>query len=196
MSLPHQQNLEIISLLPKGAKPKMFLKNWRPITLLNSTYKLISSCIAARISKFLPKLINSDQSGFLNGRYIGDSLRLTYDVIDWAKNNNKAGLLLAIDFEKAFDSVSSAFIIKTLKFFNFGANICRWVKLLLNNFQAVIHHAGNISRRFDLLRGCRQGDPIASLLFILSIEILAIRLRGDKNIKGFRAGQIEILLSL
>ena len=136
MSLPIQQRLGVISVIPKGDKPREFLKNWRPITLLNSTYKLISSSIAARINKFLPDIIGSDQNGFVRGRSMGECLRLTYDVLSWAKHNNKSGLLLSIDFEKAFDSVSFSFISKTLKFFNFGPDIVKWVELLLNNFKA------------------------------------------------------------
>ena len=58
----------------------------------------------------------------------------------------------------------------------------RWIELLLNNFSAVINHCGNISDRFSVNRGARQGDPIASYIFILCIEILAHKLRFDSKI--------------
>jgi len=111
------------------------------------------------------------------------------------KNNNKIGLLLLVDFEKAFDSISFKYIEKVLKYFKFGANIINWVSLLLNNFTASVCHAGNISRTFQIGRGCRQGDPLSSGLFILCIELLSIKLRGSKGIKGYSIGDIEILLS-
>ena len=100
------QSLGIISIIPKGDKDKRFLTNWRPLTLLNTLYKLISGCIAERIKPVLPGLINPDQKGFVAGRYIGEAIRTTYDIMDYAKQNNTAGLILLIDFEKAYDSIS------------------------------------------------------------------------------------------
>ena len=83
------QRLGIITLIPKGDKDKSFLKNWRPLTLLNSIYKLVSGCIADRIKPHLDILIHGDQKGFVSGRYIGEAIRTTYDILNWAKHNNK-----------------------------------------------------------------------------------------------------------
>ena len=134
---------------------------------------------------YLDKIIHGDQKGFLSGRYIGEVVRTTYDLIHWAKHNKKIGLLLLIDFEKAYDSLSFSFIKKALQFLNFGENICKWVDILLNNFYAVINHCGNLSKKFSVDRGARQGDPIASYIFIICLEILAHKLRSDKDIEGF-----------
>ena len=183
------QRLGIISIIPKGDKDKRYLTNWRPLTLLNTLYKLVSGCIAERIKPVLPTIIHPDQKGFVAGRYIGEAVRTTYDILEYAKNKKKAGLLLTIDFEKAYDSISFKFITKCLKFFNFSEDLIKWVEILLNDFKAVINHCGNISERFDIGRGCRQGDPIASYLFILCIEILAHKLRTDKHVKGFELGE-------
>ena len=117
----------IITCIPKEDKPKRFLRNWRPITLLNTSYKIASSCIAARIKTVLPKIIHNDQKGFMKGRYIGENLRLLYDVLFYTNFYKKPGLLLAVDFEKAFDSVAWSFIKKSLDRFNFGPDIKRWV---------------------------------------------------------------------
>ena len=190
------QRLGIITLIPKGDKDKSFLKNWRPLTLLNSMYKIISGCISERIKPSLGTIIHSDQKGFVSDRYIGEAVRTTYDIMDWAKENNKTGLILLIDFEKAYDSISFNYINKVLKFFNFGDSLIKWVNILLNNFTAVINHCGNISKKFDIQRGCRQGDPIASYLFIMTIEILAHKLRTEKKIVGFKIGNISQLLEL
>ena len=134
----------------------------------------------------LDSIVHGDQKGFISERYIGELIRTTYDIIQWAKENNKIGIILLIDFEKAYDSLSFSYIKKCLKFLNFGESIIRWVDLLLHNFSAVINHCGNISKKFNICRGARQGDPIASYLFIISIEILAHRLRNDPNIHGFK----------
>ena len=179
------QSLGIISISPKGEKDKRYLTNWRPLTLLNTLYKLISGCIADRIKPVLNDIIHPDQKGFVAGRYIGEVVRTTYDILNFAKEKNRAGILLTIDFEKAYDSISFNFIKKCLYFFNFGEDLIKWVSILLNNFTAVINHCGNISKSFKVLRGCRQGDPIASYLFILCVEILAHKLRTNEDVKGF-----------
>ncbi len=193
--LPVSQRVGIINLIPKGNKPKEKLTNWRPITLLNCIYKLTSGTIAERLNNILPILIHPDQSGFVRGRYIGECIRTTYDTLSWAKQNNKIGLLLLIDFEKAFDSISFKYIDGVLNYFGFKQDIKKWINILLRNFTAVINHAGNISSIFNINRGCRQGDPIASVLFILCIEILAIKIRNS-GVRGFNLGTVEVLISL
>ena len=102
-----------------------------------------------------------------------------------AKFHKKVGILLLIDFEKAYDSLSFSYIKKCLMFFNFGNSIINWIGLLLHNFSAVLNHCGNISKRFNISRGARQGDPIASYLFIICIEILAHKLRHGTT-EGFK----------
>lgn len=136
--LPVSQRLGIISCLPKGDKPRQFLKNWRPITLLNVLYKLISGCISYRIKSTLDLLISNTQTGFIQGRYIGENTRFIYDLMSYTEINNLPGLLMLIDFEKAFDSVSWSFLYKVLHFFGFGNNIIKWVKILNTNFKASI----------------------------------------------------------
>ena len=195
-SLSIQQRLGIITLLPKGTKDKRFLSNWRPLTLLNTFYKLVSGCIAERIKPALNTIIHPDQKGFVSERYIGEVVRTCYDTLDYAKNNNKAGLLLLVDFEKAFDSVSFSFIEKCLNFFKFPPDIVKWINLLLLNFQATINHCGNLSQRFSINRGCRQGDPIAAYLFIIAVELLAHKLRTDTQIKGFDIGGLTHVLDM
>ena len=144
----------------------------------------------------LETIIHGDQKGFVAGRYIGETIRTTFDVMQWAKNNNKTGVLLLIDFEKAYDSLSFKYIQKCLQFFNFGEYIINWINILLYNFSAVVNHCGNISQKFNIGRGARQGDPIASYLFIVCIEILALKLRTDSKIQGFKVRNMTKTLEL
>ena len=76
----------IITCLPKGKKDLKFLKNWRPISLLCSTYKLASLSIATRIKPQLDIIISKNQTGFLKGRSISDCTRLIYDLLFETKN--------------------------------------------------------------------------------------------------------------
>ena len=127
------QRQGIITCIPKEGKDKRFLTNWRPITLLNTSYKIASACIAARLKTVLPKIIHGDQTGFLSGRYIGENIRLIYDVLFHTETQGIPGQILLIDFAKAFDSVSWSFINKCLDFFNFGPLIKQWVKTFYND---------------------------------------------------------------
>ena len=99
--------------------------------MLNVIYKIGSACIATRLKLVLPKLVNEDQTGFIRGRYIGDNIRLIYDMIDYLNKKDLPGLLLNLDFEKAFDSLSWNFMLKVLKAFGFGPDICKWVHLFI-----------------------------------------------------------------
>lgn len=142
------QRTGIITCLPKGDKPRQFLKNWRPITLLNTVYKIAAGSIASRLKSVLNKLINNDQTGFIPGRYIGENTRLIYDILQYTEDNNIPGLLLLIDFEKAFDSIAWKFIQETLSFFNFGNSFRKWVEIFQRNIKSAINQGGNISEFF------------------------------------------------
>ena len=185
------QKLGVIILLPKPEKDKKVLANWRPISLLNQVYKILSGALAERLKPALETIIHPDQKGFVSGRYIGECIRNTYDIIEYAKSKNRAGLLLLIDFEKAFDSISHSFIIKCLHFFGFGFSFIKWINVILNNISSCINHCGNISDRFLVGRSCRQGDPISPYLFIICVEILALKIREEKDVCGFRLGKFE-----
>lgn len=170
--------------LPKGDKPRHFLNNWRPITLLNVFYKLISGCISRRIKTTLDSLISDTQTGFMKGRYIGENTRFIYDLMSHTEVNNLPGLLVLIDFEKAFDSVSWSFVYKVLHLFGFGKNLISWIKILNTNFRASILQSGFLSEQFEIRRGCRQGDPVSPYIFLLCAEILAILIKQNTDIKG------------
>ena len=114
LSLVQRQG--IITLIPKENKSRQNLTNYRPVCLLNTVYKIASASIANRLKTVLDKLINKDQSGFISGRYIGDNTRLVYDLMQFVEENNIPGLLLLIDFEKAFDSLSWSFNAKSANF--------------------------------------------------------------------------------
>ena len=120
----------IITCIPKGNKSKKYIKNWRPISLLNISYKIASGCIASRIKSVLPSLIGREQSGFMAERFTGDNIRQVYDILSLSLEQKKPGIMLLIDFEKAFDSVAWSFIEKTLVYFNFKNDIKKWIRIL------------------------------------------------------------------
>ena len=189
--LPLSQRLGIIALIPKSDKDPRFIKNWRPLTLLETFYKLISATLANRIKPVLNSIIGHHQKAYVPGRYIAECTRNTYDLFSYAKANNLPGMMLLIDFEKAFDSVDFGFLVATLEMFGFGEYFVNWIKIILGcnigtNFKGVTVVNGNISTPFNISRGCRQGDPISGYLFILVMEILALLLKKNKSIKPYR----------
>ena len=97
---------------------------------MNTDYKVVAKAIANRIKLVLPSLINHDQTGFLKGSFIGENIRLIDCVIQYATEKNIPGLLLFIDFQKAFDSLAWTFILSTLRSFGFGTSLINWVKTL------------------------------------------------------------------
>jgi exonuclease III len=185
----------IIICIPKGDKPREYLKNWRPISLLNVAYKIGSSCIANRIKTVLPKLISEDQTGFVPGRYIGDNLRLLYDITHYLNETNTQGLLVALDFEKAFDSVNWNYMHKTLEAFGFGEDIRQWIAAFYSNIKSSVIVNGKASQSFSIGRGCRQGDPISPYLYILCAELLACKIRENEKIKGIKIYNTECKIS-
>jgi len=94
------------------------------------------------LKKVLPHLINNDQTGFLKSRFIGENISLINSVIDYAEKQNIPGLLLFVDFEKAFDTLEWIFAEKTLSFYNFGESIKSWIKLLYTNITSCIQNNG------------------------------------------------------
>jgi len=194
MSVNHRRG--IISLIPKKNKDSMFIKNWRPITLLCADYKLLSKAIANRIKVHLVDLIHTDQSGFVKDRYIGQNIDLLCQIIEQAENNNKPGIILTADFEKAFDKLNWSYMEEVLLKYNFGTMLIKWVKLLYTNVSAVVNVNGWFTTPFSINRGVKQGDPLSPYLFILCVEILGINIRVNDSIKGIKLGNTEHKLSM
>ena len=192
MSVSQRQAL--ITLIDKKGKDRLFLKNWRPISLLNNDYKLATKAITLRLKKVIHNLIHHDQSGFLDGRDISHSLRTVLDIIEITNRNNKKGMLMLVDFEKAFDTINITFLRKVLETYNFGPNFRQWVNTFYTNISSCIVNNQTSSAYFNIKRGVRQGDPLSSYLFILVVEILSINVRNDKNIRGVSCQGTEIKL--
>ena len=178
------QRRDVISLVPKDDSYLLLLSNWRPITLLNVDYKIASKAIAKRIESVLPKLIHSDQTGFIKDHYIGQNIRLLNDVLDQTKLHDIPGILLLLDFRKAFDTIEWSFVKRTPKAFNFGENIQQWIATFYAKTESSVLNNGFTTDSFPLSRGVRQGCPLSPYLFVLGVEILANKIRQSKSILG------------
>ena len=178
------QRRGIISLIPKEDNDLSELTGWRPITLSNVDYKILAKTIAKRIEPFLPKLIHSDQTGFIRDRYIGQNIRLLSDLMEYTDAKKISGIFLFVDFEKAFGSIEWSFINNTLELFNFGASLRKWFSVLYNGGETAVMNAGYMTNYFKISRGVRQGCPLSPFLFILAVELLASKIRQLQDCKG------------
>ena len=117
--LSYTQYLAMITLLyKKGIRED--IKNWRPISLLNVDFKIISKSLSERLKKVMPSIIHTDQRGCIRGRYIGENIRLVEDIL---QSKDDDSVILLLDQEKAFDRVEWSWLYKVLTAFNFGENV-------------------------------------------------------------------------
>ena len=113
--LSTSQKQAIITLIKKKDKDKRLIKNWRPISLINVDIKVASKALANRLKAVIHNLISVDQTAFVKGRFIGESIRVINDLIDHIDKEDEEGILFSTDNEKAFDLVDHNFFICNLK---------------------------------------------------------------------------------
>ena len=185
----------IISLIFKKIDRKLF-KNYRPISLSNVDYKILAFVLANRLQKVIGKLISPEQVAYIKERYIGQNIRLLLDVLDYTKTKQKPGILLFLDFEKAFDSLNWNFIDKCLQKFGFGENFCRWIKIIYTDPKAFVKINGFLSETISFKRGIRQGCPLSALIFIICTEFMALQIKKNDTIKGIDIDTAETTTSV
>ena len=189
------QRRGIITLVPKKDKPTNLLGNLRPISLLNTDYKIATKAIAKKLEAVLPLVINADQTGNIKGRYMGENVRLISDIISYTAAKNLPGLAISLDFEKAFDSIEWNFLFKALDKLNFGPDLKNWVQTFYCNITSCVTNNGYACDFFNLERGVRQGHPLSDTLFVLGIKILALAIKKNPKIEGIRVGACEIKIT-
>ena len=195
-SLPQTLREGIIVLLPKPNKPRDLIKSYRPITLLNVGYKIISGTIANRMKEALEDMIDPCQAAYLKGRYIGNNIRMIYDVIHLMNHETNRCILLSLDIEAAFDSVSWLFIKKVMKERNFPHYIIKWFETLhAESFSRALYN-GHLSSMIKLGRSCRQGDALSCYLFILVMDVLANRINCNPAISGVKIGTMGVKVEM
>ena len=162
---------------------------------MNVDTKIASKVLALRMKKVIPNLINYDQTAYVKGRFIGESIRIIDDILYHAGQENLDGILFAADMENAFDSLEHAFIFATLAKFGFGEDFIQWIRTFLYNGNSCIMNNSFSTGYFSLKRGARQGDPLSPYIFIICLEILFIKIRSNKAIKGLKFDKLEVKLT-
>jgi len=123
----------ILTLIPQKDKDRTFLKHLRPLTILGTDYKMITTLLVILISSILRSIISNDQSTYLKVGYIGENIRTITDIISYCKTKNMSAGLLLIDFEKAFNTVKWSFLDEILNLFYLGDIFRKWVRIICGN---------------------------------------------------------------
>ena len=183
-TLPESFSLGYITLLCKNPAEAENIKNWRPISLLNTDYKLVSKVLTSRLRKVIGTVVDIDQTCAVPNRSILDNCHLFRNIVDYIKQKNLRTILVSLDLEKAFDKVSHRYLYSVLHSFGFGEQFIKWIRLLYEDASISVLVNGHLTDPFPYLRGVRQGCPLSPLLYVLAVEPLAEKIRREKDIRG------------
>ena len=185
----------ILNLIPKPNKDSRFIKNLRPITLLNTDYKIIEKAIANKMMPALEHIIHHDQRGFMKDRRISVNIRKILDIIQEAKKEDLGAVILSLDFVQCFDKCSFDILFGSLDYFKFGDIVKQWTRILYKDYTVKIQNNGHFSQPIQINKGVHQGGCCSSVYFLVIAEILAISLRSNKDIEGINIKGIRNLLN-
>ena len=180
----------VLNLIPKAGKDTRLIKNLRPITLLNTDYKIIEKAIADKMIPALETIIHTDQRGFMKNRRISVNIRKMLDIMHEADKQDLEAVVLSLDFVKCFDKCSFKILHGSLDFFKFGQIVKDWTGILYDNFTVKIQNNGHFSDSIPILKGVHQGGCCSSIYFLVIAEILAMSLRENQEIEGIMSKEI------
>ena len=185
----------ILNLIPKPNKDSRYIKNLRPITLLNVDYKIIEKAIANKMLPALKHIIHTDQRGFMKDRRISVNIRKMLDIIHAADMEDLEAVILSLDFVKCFDKCSFTILHGSLEYFGFGQIVKDWTYILYRDFTVSIQNNGHFSDTIKIEKGVHQGGCCSSVYFLVIAEILALALRSNQDIQGITIHDIRNLLN-
>ena len=142
----------------------------------------------------LPSIISLEQTAYIEKRLIGESGRLTSDILSVTNNLKIKSYLVTMDIEKAFESPDHSFLILVLKKFGFGENFIDWIKILLYKQESCVLNSGFTIKYFNLEKCARQGVPTSAYLFILALEIIFLIIKNDSSKKGTKVFDYVFLI--
>ncbi|KAJ4944112.1 hypothetical protein JOQ06_012657 [Pogonophryne albipinna] len=180
--LPLSCRRAVLTLLPKKGDLQE-IKNWRPVSLLCTDYKLLSKVLATRLRKVMEHVIHVDQTYCVPSRLITDNVTLIRDVLDLSGSLGCELGLISLDQEKAFDRVEHQYLWQTLEAFGFSSGLIAKIQVLYRDIESVLKINGSLCAPFKAQRGVRQGCSLSGMLYSLAIEPFLHRLRS--KLQGF-----------
>ena len=189
--LDERINQTNICLIPKTERPKS-MSEFRPISLCNVSYKIISKILSTRLKKILPKLISETQSAFVACRLITDNILIAQEMFHALRTNPSCQskyVAIKTDMSKAYDRVEWSFLEELMERMGFDG---RWINRIMRCISSVSYQVlinGEAKGNITPSRGLRQGDPLSPFLFILCTEVLISQLKNaeqEKKLTGLK----------
>nr|GEZ16954.1 RNA-directed DNA polymerase, eukaryota [Tanacetum cinerariifolium] len=192
---PRGCNSSFIALIPKVKDAKV-VKDFRPISLIGSMYKIFAKVLVNRLSIVIPNLISEVQSAFVSNRQILDGSFILNEFLSWCKYKNTKAFIFKVDFEKAFDLVRWDYLDDNLKAFGFGEKWRGWIDGCLKSAMGSILVNGSPTSEFEFQRGLKQCDHLSPFLFILIMESLHLSFSKVLGVGLFKGVSINGSLTL
>ncbi|KAM6547612.1 hypothetical protein CsatB_019288 [Cannabis sativa] len=186
-------NTTLITLIPKVKKPT-HITQYRPISLCNVLYKLVSKAVVMRLKPFLPQVISEYQSAFISQRLITDNILVAFELLHslkGRKRGSKGYAVIKLDMSKAFDRVEWDFVAQVMLKMGFGTTIVDLILRCLTTVSYSFMLNGSIQGQVTPYRGIRQGDPLSPYLFLICVEGLSRLLQHEESIGDLQGLKIS-----
>lgn len=195
-SLPHITLQALVVSLRKPGRDSKDMAGYRPLSLLNTDYKILSKLLANRLQHYIPRLIHMDQCGFVPGRSTALNIRRLHQLTSRSKLHTNTQGCISLDLRQAFDSLHWNYIFRTLPKFGIPDNFAQWMELLYTNPTARARTGNRISQQYAVARVTRQGCPLSPLIFILALDPLLAKICTLAEQQGIRAGNEAHIVSV
>lgn len=162
----------MITLIPKEPKAKN-LKKFGPISLINCSFKIFAKLLNNRLVLVANRLVASNQTAFIKSRYILESVVAAHEIIHDIHRKKESGVVLKLDYEKAYDTVSWNFLRDMLKTRDIGAKWRGWIEKVVQGGSICLRINDDNSTYFKPGKGLRQGDHLSPILFNLVADIFS-----------------------
>jgi len=178
-------NSSFITLIPKVEAPRT-ANEYRPISLLNSSVKLITKLLANRLQPMITSLVHRNQYGFIRTRTIQDCLAWSLEYLHMCHHSRKEIVVLKLDFEKAFDKMEHQAMLTIMREKGFQQKWLDWMQTIFSSATSAVLLNGAPGKTLNCLRGVRQGDPLSPLLFVLAADLLQSLINKGKELGMLR----------
>ncbi|CAM2105799.1 unnamed protein product [Caretta caretta] len=192
--LPLSCRRAVLALLPKKGDLRD-LRNWRPVSLLSTDYKIVAKAISLRLGSVMADVIHPDQTYTVPGRSIFDNLFLVRDLLELGRRDGLSFALLSLDQEKAFDRVDHGYLLSTLQAFGFGPQFVSFLRVLYASAECLVRLNWTLTEPVSFGRGVRQGCPLSGQLYALAIEPFLCLLRRRMTGLVLQEPELRLVLS-